>query len=408
MTPWPWLRVHAVGIVTAVLAGLLAVAVIAPSFGSLPPDTKPEIDLNPGQSFRDYLWPWQDNPGMGSGRFYVGLAPVCALVWVLQLFGAEPWLSARLLRLLLLLVAGAGAATLVRHLPEVPRWRWTPLVAAVLFVANPYTVTAGATLPVLLPLATLPWVAVFLWRALVEQRPRGWVCAFGLAFAAGSGMNAGVVPLFQLLAVPPVVAMARAAGLVTWRRVGSTVAGCAFWTVLLSLYWVVPTAGAQGSGSTVLATTETLQGIVAPSSLAESIRGLGLWPLYGGDSGGPWQPGFSAYLTNPFVVVCSFLLPAMVLAVGTRAPRAVRLGAVAMIGTAVVVMAGAFPFSDSAPFGRALAWMFERFPVAARSGAPTKAGALLPLGLAVLGASGMAVLCGPRPPRACYVTAAVP
>ena len=44
-----------------------------------------------------------------------------------------------------MLVAGAGAGALVRHLPGVPPWRWTPLVAAILFVANPYTVTAGAS-----------------------------------------------------------------------------------------------------------------------------------------------------------------------------------------------------------------------------------------------------------------------
>ncbi|MFC7492485.1 MULTISPECIES: alpha-(1-_3)-arabinofuranosyltransferase domain-containing protein [unclassified Knoellia] len=392
MTPRPWLRAHAVVIVTAVLAGLLAIAVIAPSFGSLLPDTKPEVYLNPGRSFRDYIWPWQDSPGMGMASFNVGLAPVCALVWFLQLFGAEPWLSARLLRLLLLLLAGAGAAALVRRLPGLPHWRWTPLVAATLFVANPYTVTAGATLPVLLPLATLPWMTLFLWRALIEERSRSWVCAFGLAFAAGSGMNAGVVPIFQLLVVPAVVVMARTAGLVTWRRAGSTMTWCALWTVVLSLYWIVPTAGAQGSGSTVIATTESLQGIVGPSSLAESIRGLGLWPLYGGDAGSPWQPGFSAYLTRPFVVACSFLMPALVLAVGTRAPRAVRVGAVVMIGTAVVVMAGPFPFSGSAPFGRALTWVFEELPVAGAFRTTNKGGALLPLGMAVLGSSGIAVL----------------
>ncbi|WP_404382433.1 alpha-(1-_3)-arabinofuranosyltransferase [Knoellia locipacati] len=372
------------------LAGLLAVAVVAPSFGTLLPDTKPEIYLNPGTSFRDYVWPWQDNPGMGMPSFNVGLAPVCALVWGLQLLGAEPWLSARLLRLLLLLAAAAGAAALVRRLPGVPHWRWTPLVAAALFVTNPYTITAGATLPVLLPLATLPWMALFLWRAMVEHRSRGWLAAFGLAFAAGSGMNAGVVPVFQLLVVPAVVVMARAAGLVTWRRVGSTVLWCGAWTILLSLYWLVPTAGALGSGSTVLASTETLQGIAAPSSLAEGIRGLGLWPLYGGDAAGPWQPGFAGYLTNALVVVCSFMVPAMALAVGTRAPRALRLGALVMIVTAVVVMASSF--DASAPLGRALSWTFETFPATAAFRTTNKVGALLPLGFAILGSSGLAVL----------------
>ena len=383
-------RVDAVGVVAAVLTVLLAIAVIAPSFGSLLPDTKPEIYLDPGRSFLDYLWPWQDYPGMGMPSFNVGLAPVCGVVWLIERLGAEPWLAARLLRVVLLLVAGWGAAALAKGLPAVPTWRWAPLVAAALYVASPYTVTAGATLPVLLPLATLPWLALFLLRALSRPRAARWAAAFGLAFAGGSGMNAGVVPTFQLLVVPGVVVLARSAGLVTWRRAGVVVAGCAAWTLLLSLYWIVPTAVAQGSGGTVLANTETLAGIFGPSSLAESVRGLGLWPLYGGDAAGPWQPGFAPYLTSWPVVVCSFVAPALVLAVGSRAPRAVRHGGTVLVVMTLLVMAGAFPVHDPAPLGRGLAWLFDTVPTAAAFRTTNKVGSVLALGLAMLGATGLA------------------
>jgi len=388
---WPR-RPDAVGLAWSVLVLALALAVIAPSFGHLRPDTKPEIYLNPAASFRAYIWPWQDMPGMGGPSFNVGLAPVAGLVWLIEQAGTEPWLAARLLRLLLLLVAAWGAASLVRILPAVPPWRWAPFVAALLFVASPYTITAGATLPVLLPLATLPWLAHSLLRALDRGSLFRGPAAFGLVFAAGSGMNAGVIPVMQLLVVPAIVLLVVAAGSVSWRRAAPVVLACAGWTVLLSLYWIVPTVASRGAGGAVVENTETLAGIFGPSSLAESLRGLGLWPLYGGDSDGPWQPGLTAYLTSALVVVCSFLVPALILLVGSRAPRLVRHAFLPLVVAAVVLMAGGFPVRGPAPFGAALTWVFDTFPVLAAFRTTNKVGSLLALGMAVLGSSGLAAI----------------
>src|SRR4030095_7105147 len=98
-------------------------------------------------------------------------------------------------------------------------------------------------------------------------------------------MNAGVVPLFQLVAVPVVVAVIRPG---SWRRALPVVARCAVLVVALSLYWSVPSVLAFGAGATVVDNSETPQGISGPSSAAEVVRGLGLWPLYGSGGRGGW------------------------------------------------------------------------------------------------------------------------
>lgn len=377
------------GVLVGVAVGLLVVCTVAPDAGRLMPDVKPEIYLAPGRSLRDYLAPWQDNPGMGMPSFNVGLAPVCAVVWVIEALGAPPWLAARLLRVILLVLAGWGAAALVRA--RVPAWArsWAPLAAACLFVTFPYTLVGGSTLPVLLPLATLPWLVHFVLRSLGSPRPARWAAAAGLAFAAGSGMNAGVVPLLQLLAVPVAVLYAWPEVVRDVRRAALTLLQCAGWTVLLSLYWVVPTLGARGAGGTVVANSESLAAISVASSLAEVLRGLGLWTMYGGDAGGPWQPGFTPYLDNAVVATASFVLPAVLLALGAYAARPARRAATVLVLGAAALMLGGFPVARPGLLGRALTRVFDTFPAAAAFRTTNKVGSVLVLGLVVLGAAGL-------------------
>ena len=59
---------------------------------------------------------------------------------------------------------------------------------------------------------------------------------------------------------------------------------------------------------------------------------------------------------------------------------------------ALVVMAGAFPVHESAPFGQALTWLFDTFPAAGAFRTTNKVGSLLALGLALLGSTGLAVV----------------
>ena len=100
-----------------------------------------------------------------------------------------------------------------------------------------------------------------------------------------SGMNAGVIPLLQLLTVPFLVWwVAGTSGRRTSHRAGCR--GLRRRVVLVSLYWLVPSVVGP-AGVTVLENSETVEGINGTSSLAEVLRGLGFWGMYGQAPVGP-------------------------------------------------------------------------------------------------------------------------
>ena len=370
--------------------------------GMFTPDTKPELYLAPARALSAALSTWSPDPYLGQPNFDTGLAPAALALTGLRALGAEPWLAVRLWRALLLLAAGWGA---VRLFHEVARdgagtgraaaGRSNAagrVTAAVVYVANPYVVVAGATNPVLVPYAFLPWLLLALARSL--RQPRSWrpPAAFALAFALCGGMNAGVVPLFMLLAVPCYLAYERHALGTAWRDLRAAAGRCLALALLVSLYWLVPAALASASGAAIAATTETPRDVAGPSSWAETLRLLGLWTLYGRTGDRPYLPGLAAYLTNPLVVLASFAVPAAA-AAGALASRArARALPAYLLAVAAPVMVGLFPPGASSPFGRLLEAAFERVPGAIAFRTTNKAGALVALALTLLIALGTAEL----------------
>ena len=190
-------------VVVAALVALLAVVVVGNSPGTTVTDIKPEVYLAPGEMVGRYLSAWTSSPYLGFPNFNVGLAPVVAFLAPIASTGLSAELLFKGFHLALWLVAAAGAGRALRCLvPDASAW--AGLVAAVAYVANPYAVVGGSTLAVLLPYAFLPWLVVALVRALRDAQAWRWPAAFGLTFFAMSGMNVGVVPLLQLLVVPPI------------------------------------------------------------------------------------------------------------------------------------------------------------------------------------------------------------
>ena len=375
----------------AVFVTLAAAAVWLSSPESFVPDIKPEVYLAPWRSAVDYLAAWREDPFLGSASFDVGLAPVAFVVAGLDALGASPEVAVRLIRVALLIVGALGARQFVRYVSDDRATRAGRVVAAIAYVANPYVVVAGSTLPILLPWAMLPWFALAILAGLRHERAWRYPVIAGLAFAAMTGINAGVVALMQLLVLPALVATARAEQ-VPWRHIGSTLARTAVVVVAVSAYWLVPALGAVGTGSVVLAHSESLEAIAAPSSAAEVRRGLGLWPMYGGDGGGPWQPGFSGYITAPWLVVLTGFLPALVLAALALTRRRTAIVALLLIVPAALIMVGQHPPEHPSPLGRTLGWLFEHVPVVAAFRTTNKVGAVLVLGATLALAMGVTYL----------------
>ncbi len=393
-------HVTAYRLTVAALMVLLALIVGLNGLGSFYTDIKPEVYLAPWRMVGAYLSAWSGSPYLGAGNFNVGLVPVLLVTSALRGIGLSPEWAFKVLHFALWLLAAWGAARLLRRLSP-GAGRWAGLAAGVVFVANPYAVQAGTTLAIALPYALLPWMLLAFVRALRGApgwRWSAWIwpAIFGLLFFAMSGMNVAVVPVFQLIALIPVMIFARSDWGLSWRHIGAVLAKCAIFVVGVSAYWLVPSIAAIGHGVQIADSSETITGIAKVSSFPEVLRGLGLWPLYGMGDQGAWVPQDAVYLTSPLMMMLTILWPAL----GMLALRWCRglLGGVAavLIGLAAVIMVGAFPSEDhpASPFGHVVVW-FLHLPGMAAFRTTNKIGALLALGLAL--AIGVALLrVGPR------------
>ncbi len=394
--------------VLGALSAVVVIVVLGNDWGVLSVDTKPEVFLAPWRTLHRTLASWQDAPFLGSANFNVGMAPVTLVTGLLEALGMPPWLVARVWRLALLLLAGAGARRFYADLTEgtTAATATARVATAVAFVANPYILLGGATTPTLLPYALLPWFLTSLRRGFAT--PRGWAAPARAALwmAAMGGMNAGVVPFLQLLAVPALLVHAHRCEGRTWRALLSVSVRTLVLTAALSAYWLVPALAAVGLGSAIAGTTEPLSAIGAASSYAEVLRGLGFWPLYGGDAAGPFMPGLVAYVTSPVVIVASFALP-LAAAVGALVSRSrVRVLGAGLLVASVPVMVGFFPPDSPSPLGRLLTLSVEHVPGAVALRTTNKAGAVLELGLALLVGLGAAELPRRLPARNSRVAAA--
>lgn len=362
----------------ALLLALLSTVVLANSWGVFQTDIKPEVYLAPGEMLRHYLSSWTSSPYLGSPNFNVGLVPVLLVTTALGALGLDPELSFKLFHLGLWVLAAWGASRLLRTLvPSASRW--AGLVTGVAYVANPYTVTAGSTLAIALPLALLPVLLVAYVRALRAPRSWGWPAAFALVFAAMSGMNVAIVPVLQLLLLLPLAITVRHEQGLRWRQVLAVTARCGLLVVLLSLYWLVPAAAALTTGGQIVESSETLEGIAKVSSLTEVLRGLGLWAIYGRDASGPWVPQYAAYVAQPVFVLLTALWPAAALASLRWVPRRMERLVAVTTGLVAVVMVGLFPASGSSPFAWLLARSFDLVPALLAFRTTNKIGAGLAL-----------------------------
>ena len=368
---------------SAALITALTLIVCLNDLGHFNTDIKPEVYLQPGRMIERYLASWTSSPYLGSANFNVGLVPVLMVLAVLRWVGLSPEWTFKIFHLLLWLTAAWGANRLTRTVVPTAT-RWVGLAAGVAYLANPYTIVAGNTLAVALPMALLPWLLLCYVKALRTVRGWGWPAAFGLTFFAMSGMNVAVIPLLQLLALIPVAVVARQRHHLSWRAIGAVTGKCALFVLGVSLYWLVPAVSAMTLGTQVVDQSETLTGIHKVSSLTEVLRGLGLWPMYGRSDAGPWVWQNSIYLTSAYAIALTTLWPLLALSALTRVSAGVRRALALTIGVATAVMIGLFPGENRAesPLGWLMQALFS-IPALAAFRTTNKVGAVLALSFAI-------------------------
>ena len=372
-------------LVAAVL--LVALAVIAPHPGLLYIDTRPDLYLNPGRVLSETFSTWVAGTGLGTNNYGMGYLPVAAIVWTTQSVGIPPWLSMRLWRFLLYVVAGLGARALFRSLARSEGrtpGAFPSLLVFCVYVVNPYVVAGANTTPIMLPYALLPWLVLALRRSF---RTRQWwvgSLGFGLVFFLMSGINAGVVSLYLLAAVPVVALDARIRERISWWPVLRGLGAAGLASIAVSAYWLLGTVTALGAASSVAEGTEDPHVVAAVTSFAEVSRGLGSWLLYGADQLGPYLLAFSSYVTNPVVVVASFTTVVLALAGLASSRSTLRPLALTLVLLGLVLMAGSNPPEHPSPFGRAMSFGFDHVPFLLAFRTTFKAGPIAFLGMTIL------------------------
>ena len=368
------------GVFLAVGAVLLAAAVIGTRWGVFTPDTRPDLYQNPAAFLRSTVQAWVGgSSGLGQGNFNAGAAPVAAVVWLIRTLGAPAWLAVRVWRLVVLLIGAWGirrylGALMGRRLSVQAR-----VLATVFWVVNPYVIVAGSTTPILLPYALLPWTMLAFLRATRSPRSWRWPALFALAFFAQTGLNAGVVPFFQLLALPAQMAHARWIEGRSWRDLVRVVARCALFCVAVSLYWLLPSFLASSTGAGIASGTENPVDVARTSSYAETARGLGNWPLYGRAGEREFLGDYTIYLTSPLVLICTFLVPVLVGLALWRSRARERLLVVGLLAMGLPVMVGLFPPDDPYPAGSLLSTIFDKVPASLAFRTTNKVGAVVVL-----------------------------
>ena len=368
------------GLFLLIGALLLAVAIIGTRWGVFTPDTRPDLYQHPSAFLRSTVQAWVGgSSGLGQGNFNAGAAPVAVVVWLIRAAGASPWMAVRVWRLLVLLV---GAWGLRRYLGTLLGRRLTVqarILGTVFWVVNPYVIVAGSTTPILLPYALLPWTLLAFLRATRSPHSWRWPALFALGFFAQTGLNAGVVPFFQLLALPAHLAHARWIEGRSWRDLCRVVVRCGAFSLIVSLYWLLPSFLASSTGAGIASGTENPVDVARTSSYAETARGLGNWPLYGRAGSRRFLGDYTVYLTSPIVLVCTFLIPVLVGLSLWRSRARERLLVVVLLACGLPVMVGLFPPDRPYPAGSLLSTIFHRVPASLAFRTTNKVGAVVVL-----------------------------
>src|SRR3954451_11966191 len=361
-------------------------------------DTKIDLHTDPVRFLGEITSLWTPSSGLGgveSAQYAGYLFPMGPFFALGDWLGLSDWLVDRLWLGLLLAVGCWGMVRVAEALGAARSWPGA-LVAGLVYLLNPYVIVfANRTTITLLAYALLPWLVLVAHRGV--RQPTRWrlPALFALLVtASGGGVNAAVVALV-LLAPLGIVLYEAFVRAVPWRSVWQFGWRALAATFVASLWWVAPTAAQASYGVDFLRFTEPAGAIWATTSLSESFRAMGYWISYiGVGFNGVVRPYFSdagTLLFDQLVVSATLIVPGLAL-FGFAWTRRRRYAAyfllLVLLGT--IVMAIGFP--DGTPLRGGATYAYNHFPSVRFLRTTYKAGPLVVLGVAGLGAMAVELL----------------
>ncbi|HEY2635851.1 MAG TPA: alpha-(1-_3)-arabinofuranosyltransferase family protein, partial [Solirubrobacteraceae bacterium] len=353
-------------------------------------DTKIDLHVEAGRFLGDVASMWTSSNALGgvrAGQYTGYLFPMGPFYAAAHALGLSPWVVQRLWLFALLALTAWGVVRLMDALYGGPRGA-AHVVAGLVAIANPFVVVyANRTTVTLLAYAALPWLLLAVHRGLRD--PRGWAAPAAVAVlvtASGGGVN-GAVTAWMLLGPVLLVLYEVAMVGVAWPTVGAFAARVVPLTLLVSLWWIVPSWVQSHYGVDFLRFTEQPGTLWGTTSASESVRLMGFWLSYAGIgfTGRPipyFDDSHLLLFAQP-VVVATLLVPALALG-GFAWTRRWRYApfflGLALVG--VVVMIAGYP--EGTPLRRAMNFTYNRVDAVRFLRASYKAAPLLALGLAAL------------------------
>jgi hypothetical protein len=374
------------------LAALAYVLALVQRPGEVVADTKVHLYLDPARFLRDVLSLWSSSPDLGHvwasqyGGYAWPMAPWFALG---DAIGMPTWIVHRLWLGTILALAAWGVVRLLDVLYARQRGV-VHAVAGLLYVVNPYvTVYSDRASVTLLAYAALPWLLLATHQALRDPRGWRWPAVFALVLAtAGGGVNAATTAWVLLGPLLLVVYELAFCG-VRWRGVVlPALARVVPLAVVANVWWLIPLLLSGRGAPNFLIFTEQPGTIWSTTTLPESLRLMGFWTSYVGVGYGgllrPYQGSAPAMLLLLPVVLAGLALPAVSL--GTFAwTRRWRYAPffVMLVLIGVLVMVVGWP--EGTPLRTLVTGAYYRVESLQPLRTTYKAGALVALGLAVMG-----------------------
>jgi hypothetical protein len=313
---------------------------------------------NPSRSMAQQLASWSSQSNLGGPTGPQGFF-MSTYMAVVRSIGIQAWGAERILHGTLIALGAIGVAFVIREF--IPRSRIAPLIGGFWWIAAPFTVGYLTPSGLYLHAALCPWLFYALLRGVTSPSRWRWAAAAAAIIALTGFVNAPALVHASIPLIPLIIYLLATRQTTLGVFIG-WILRQAILVPLLLFPWLARVVLATSLMGENLGLSETAEVVSSSSSWAESLRGLGGWSLYWNPKGQLVLPQLGIYLDSVAVVLIT-LVP-VVIAVSVIALSRFRarllFGSIMLICAAVMV--GAYPLSESSPFGASLLALYKQVP----------------------------------------------
>jgi hypothetical protein len=354
----------AIPIAIILLVGLLSVTWFRGNFLIKSGDSFFGLSPNYELTFRSYIW----YPAGGVQTQQFTFFPYLLFMAFLENIGISLVTSEKILFYLLFTSSGLSMYYLSAVLTGKDQKRLIGLTSAILYMMNSFTlinIWGGGFTTIVFVYPLLPLSLALFIKGLNTKNFRYLfvISLFWLIFSAALANPAFALPIWMVL-----ISYLGYYIIVEQRNRANIVYALKFCSILLivwlflNMFWILPTlpfigklygaAQASGGYTSIFVLTSV------STNILNSLRLLGFWTFYSNFFGDPYFHFASIYLTNPFFVIVSFLIPILAFL-----PLLFKHKDKYIVYIALLTVCGLFIIKQyNSPFGELNLWIIQNVP----------------------------------------------